>query len=102
MEDPVCFSLKTLFYLFKGGFTGKVIRGLQYWDNDSWDQDQLWRFTLAMARWIDQCEESESKASVASWEVSNNCAEMSNRRIGSLARKQVRSNRIFPLTYQKF
>ena len=36
-----------------GGFPGEVIRGPQYWDHDNWDQDQLWRVALAMARWIE-------------------------------------------------
>ena len=71
-------------------------RGPQYWDEEKWDQDQLWRFTLAMSRWIDMCEQSLTQASVASWEVTNtnkckNLAEQNGlcRRIGSLARRQV-------------
>ena len=66
-------------------------RGPQYWDEEKWDQDQLWRFAIAMARWIDQCEQSENKNSVANWEVSNKGAEQSNRRIGLLTRRQVRN-----------
>ena len=50
---------------------GEVIPGPQYWDEESWDQDQLWRFTLAFERWINQCVESESKNSIANWQVSN-------------------------------
>ena len=71
-----------------------ISRGPQYWDEEKWDQDQLWRFTLAMTRWIDMCEQSLTQASVASWEVNNkskNLAEQNGlcRRIGSLARRQV-------------
>lgn len=76
-------------YVPMGGFSGEVLKGPQYWDEDKWDQDQLWRFTLAINRWIDQCEESQRKSAVANWEVSNKCAEMSNKRIGVLSRKQV-------------
>ena len=77
-------------YVPMGGFSGEVTRGPQYWDEDKWDQDQLWRFTLAIKRWIEESEESMGRNCLASWEVRNNCAEMSNRRIGSLARKQVK------------
>ena len=52
-------------------FQGEVRPGPQYWDEEKWDQDQLWRFTLAMERWINQCVESEGKSSVANWQVSN-------------------------------
>ena len=95
--DPIPALRKSIFpgippfinYVPMGGFTGKVEPGPQYWDEEKWDQDQLWRFTLAMNRWIDQCQESECKGSIAALEVANNCAEMGNRRIGTLARKQV-------------
>jgi len=63
-----------------GGFTGEVISGPQYWDEESWDQDQLWRFTLAMERWINQCVESESKNSIANWQVSNSISSTLTRR----------------------
>ena len=49
-----------------------MIRGPQYWDEDKWDQDQLWRFTLAMEKWINQCVESEGKSTIADWDVTNN------------------------------
>ena len=73
-------------------FLGEVVCGPQYWDHGTWDQDQLWRFTLAMARWIEDCVISEDKGSVADWEVSN--MELFGN-IGTLSRKQVRFLLIF-------
>ena len=61
-------------------FLGEVVKGPQYWDEEKWDQDQLWRFTLAMERWINQCVESQGRNSVANWEVSNNLSSTFTRR----------------------
>jgi hypothetical protein len=73
-----------------GGFTaGEVIKGPQYWDEDRWDQDQLWRFTLAMVKWIEDYAESETKGSIADWEVSNRCLDITNGRITTISRRQV-------------
>ena len=72
-----------------GCFTGDVTKGPQYWDQENWDQDQLWRFTLAMSRWIEETATSEAKGTVADWEVSNSCLELTHRQIGGLGRKQV-------------
>ena len=58
-------------YVPSGGFGGEIVRGPQYWDFSSWDQDQLWRFVNAMGRWIDEFAQSEDKSNVSDWEVSN-------------------------------
>ncbi len=58
-------------YVPEGGFSGEVTRGQQYWDQKKWDQDQLWRFSIAMGNWIEDCLQSENSSSAANWEVSN-------------------------------